>query len=199
MSDDMKLTETDTGTLTAIQRRALAELIKGPYVSHIKSPEIFTTVSESRAILASQLDNLFLNLVVDDTAGVAYTRLWSVDIPEKRSLLRTMSLTFMDTVVLLHLRRELVTTNPNERTVVEESDVFEATQPYQGAAGTDHAAQRKKFTGTWNKMVSNSILLKTPTEGRFEVSPVLRIVFSAEEIAQVTESYEALLEEQETP
>lgn len=153
-------------------------------------------------LLAQQLNNLFLTLIVDDTAGVAYTRVWSEDVEDKRALLRTMPLTFMDTVILLHLRRELITSNPNERTIVDEQEVMEATVPYQPTVGTDRVAQQKKFMGSWNKMKNHSIVIKTPTEGRWEVSPVLRILFSAEEIAAVTRSYEAILkdssEQQET-
>ena len=191
---DNRLYEADTGTLTGLQRRALAELIRGPYVSSIKSPEVFQTVSGSREVLAQQLDNLFLTLVVDDNAGVAYTKTWDIDVPDKRALLRKQSLTFMDTVVILHLRRDLVTTNPNERTIVDENEVFEATQPYQGHEGSDKTNQRKKFIASWNKMKNYSIIVATPTEGRFEVSPVLRIIFSGEEIAAITESFRKLLE-----
>ncbi|PAT03652.1 hypothetical protein CKJ85_06610 [Corynebacterium sp. NML 150383] len=193
---DNKLYDGDTGTLTGPQRRALAELIRGPYVSSIKTPEVFQTVSGSREVLAQQLDNLFLTLIVDDDAGVAYTKAWEVDVPDKRAMLRKTSLTFMDTVIILHLRRELVSTSPTERTIVNEDEVFEATVPYQGKSTTDKSNPRKQFTASWNKMKRNSIVIDTPTEGRFEVSPVLRIVFSGEEIAAITESFRTFLEQQ---
>lgn len=193
---DNKLYDGDTGTLTGPQRRALAELIRGPYVSSIKTPEVFQTVSGSREVLAQQLDNLFLTLIVDDDAGVAYTKAWEVDVPDKRAMLRKTSLTFMDTVVILHLRRELVSTSPTERTIVNEDEVFEATVPYQGKSTTDKSNPRKQFTASWNKMKRNSIVIDTPTEGRYEVSPVLRIIFSGEEIAAITESFRTLLEQQ---
>ena len=45
-------------------------------------------------------------------------------------------------------------------------------------------------------MKRNSIVIDTPTEGRYEVSPVLRIIFSGEEIAAITESFRTLLEQQ---
>ena len=193
---DNTLYDGDTGTLTGPQRRALAELIRGPYVSSIKTPEVFQTVSGSREVLAQQLDNLFLTLIVDDDAGVAYTKAWEVDVPDKRAMLRKTSLTFMDTVIILHLRRELVSTSPTERTIVNEDEVFEATMPYQGKSTTDKSNPRKQFTASWNKMKRNSIVIDTPTEGRYEVSPVLRIIFSGEEIAAITESFRTLLEQQ---
>ena len=143
---DNKLYDGDTGTLTGPQRRALAELIRGPYVSSIKTPEVFQTVSGSREVLAQQLDNLFLTLIVDDDAGVAYTKAWEVDVPDKRAMLRKTSLTFMDTVIILHLRRELVSTSPTERTIVNEDEVFEATMPYQGKSTTDKSNPRKQLS-----------------------------------------------------
>ena len=109
--------------------------------------------------------------------------------------MRKHPLTFMETVVLLHLRHMLVMTSPNERTVVGEEEVFEATLPYQSAAGNDKAAQRKKFQAAWNKMKDRSIVRTTTTEDRFEISPVLRLIFTAEEVAAVSDSFASLLDD----
>lgn len=195
MTTEHQLHDNDTGTLTGPQRRALTDLLRGPFVSYAKSPEIFTTIAHSRTVLAEQLDNLFLQLIVDEQAGIAYAKSWDEEVAEKRALFRTVSLTFMDTVLLLHLRRELIMTNPNDRAIVDEDEVYEATLPYHALAGTDHTAARKKFDAAWNKMKTNSIVNSTPTEGRFEVSPVLRIIFSADEVAAVSASYDTLQEE----
>jgi len=188
-----QLHDGDRGSLLASVRQALALLIKGPFVSATKTPEVFSTISAHRETLAAQLDNLFLSLVIDDAAGVAYAKAWDEEHDDQRALFRKHPLTFMDTVVLLHLRHTLVLTNPTERAVVSEDEVFEATLPYQGAEGTDKAASRKKFTATWNKLRNNSIITSTTSEGRFEVSPVLRVVFSPEDIAAVTAAYQEIL------
>ena len=190
-----QLHETDTGTLTAAQRQAFAALLRGPFISVDKQPEIFRTVSANREVLAQQLDNLFLTLIVDDSAGVAYAKNWDTDIEGSRILMRKHPLTFMETVVLLHLRHMLVMTSPNERAVVGEEEVFEATLPYQSAAGNDKAAQRKKFQAAWNKMKDRSIVRTTTTEDRFEMSPVLRLIFTAEEVAAVSDSFASLLDD----
>lgn len=52
-----QLHETDTGTLTAAQRQAFAALLRGPFISVDKQPEIFRTVSANREVLAQQLDS----------------------------------------------------------------------------------------------------------------------------------------------
>ena len=77
--------------------------------------------------------------------------------------------------------------------MVGEEEVFEATLPYQSAAGNDKAAQRKKFQAAWNKMKDRSIVRTTTTEDRFEISPVLRLIFTAEEVAAVSDSFASLL------
>jgi len=46
-------------------------------------------------------------------------------------------------------------------------------------------------------MVKYGLLAATSTEGRFEVSPVLRLVFGAEEIAAVQAEYRRLAAEVE--
>ncbi|WP_448854438.1 DUF4194 domain-containing protein [Corynebacterium frankenforstense] len=185
----------DHGTLTGPQRRALVQLIAGPFISQSKAPDLFAVVSANRETFAEHLDNLFLDLVVDDTAGVAFTKVWSEErgVDDRRALLRSWNLTFMDSVVLLHLRDAVMRTGLKERTVVSEEEVFEATSPFQGVIGTDKSSPAKKFTATWNKMNNFSIISKTATPGRFEVSPVLRVVFGTEEIAALTKAYERLL------
>ena len=120
---------------------------------------------------------------------MAYAKNWDTDIEGSRILMRKHPLTFMETVVLLHLRHMLVMTSPNERAVVGEEEVFEATLPYQSAAGNDKAAQRKKFQAAWNKMKARSIV-RTTTEDR-----VLRLIFSAEEVAAVSDSFASLLDD----
>ncbi|WP_311354508.1 DUF4194 domain-containing protein [Corynebacterium pyruviciproducens] len=131
MDEQIHLTETDTGTLTLSQRKALVKLIKGPFITTTTPAdrEDFRVIVESRTLLSQQLDNLFLTLVVDETAGVAYTKVWDTEVDGARTLLRAKPLTFVETVIILHLRRQLAKSNPNERTIVEKQEVFEATAP----------------------------------------------------------------------
>ena len=105
MDEQIHLTETDTGTLTLSQRKALVKLIKGPFITTTTPAdrEDFRVIVESRTLLSQQLDNLFLTLVVDETAGVAYTKVWDTEVDGARTLLRAKPLTFVETVIILHL------------------------------------------------------------------------------------------------
>lgn len=197
MDEQIHLTETDTGTLTLSQRKALVKLIKGPFITTTTPAdrEDFRVIVESRTLLSQQLDNLFLTLVVDETAGVAYTKVWDTEVDGARTLLRAKPLTFVETVIILHLRRQLAKSNPNERTIVEKQEVFEATAPYQTAQGTDHTKQEKHFDTAWNSLAKARVVTETSTPGRWEVSHVLRVAFSSDEIKAVTASFTPLLED----
>ncbi|MCI6207293.1 MAG: DUF4194 domain-containing protein [Corynebacterium glucuronolyticum] len=197
MDETTQLTDTDTGTLTLKQRQALVKLIKGPFVtaSDPKDQEIFNVIVESREVLSQQLNNLFLTLVLDETAGIAYTKVWDAEVDGARSLLRARPLTFLDTVVILHLRRQLAKASPNERTIVDKQEVFEATAPYQATQGTDHTKQQTNFNASWKRIAEWKVVAQTLNPDRWEVSQVLRVAFSSEEIKAVTESFEKLLED----
>lgn len=193
----VQLHENDRGTMTAAQRRAFGELLKGPFVAMDRTPEVFKTISAHRELFASALDNLFLTLVVDDVAGVAYAKSWEEEVEEARTLIRKKALTFAESVILLNLRHDLMRESPSERVVVSEDEIFERCLPFFSSLGTDKAAAGKKFTAAWNKLKEVSIVRPTPVDGRFDVSPVLRLVFSAEQVAQLEANYHQLLEESE--
>ncbi|PRQ12439.1 hypothetical protein C1Y63_01210 [Corynebacterium sp. 13CS0277] len=183
------LTPRDTGTLDAAQRRAFGALLRGPYVRADKQPEMFRTIAAHREVLASQLDNLFLTLVVDDASGIAYATAWEEDVEDSRQLYRAQSLTFLQSAILLHLRHQLVVTSPAERTIVDKEHVAEAVADVMTSLGTDKAAREKRFQAAWQKLLDWSLVSTTPTPGRFEVSPVLRLIFSADEVRAITRAY----------
>lgn len=189
------LRDGDSGTLSAMQRQAFAALLQGPYVSAEQTPELFRTISANRELFAQQLDNLFLSLHVDDSAGVAYAKTWDVDVEGKTTLMRRTPLTLLESAILLHLRYALVMTSPSERAVVGAEEVFEAMLPYQEVSGTEESALREKFDAAWSKLEANAIVRAASTAGRFEISPVLRLIFKGEEISALSASYERLIGE----
>ena len=83
----------------------------------------------------------------------------------------------------------------NERAVVEGGDALEHLTLYERAAGTDHAGFGKKVQASIEKMKKNNILQKIRgSENRYEVSPTLKLLFSAEEVQALTGQYQALVE-----
>jgi hypothetical protein len=184
----------DTGTLREPSRRALAALVKGPYVSAERHAELWRALVADTDEIRSRLADLFLDLIVDDALGVAFIRGAQTEAGDAPQVVRTLPMTFIDTVLLLHLRGELVRSGGMGRVIVGKDEVYEQLGVYRSAASTDEAGFTKRINASWTKLEKQNLLIKTSTEGRFEVSPVLRLVFGAEEIAAVGAEYKRLLE-----
>ena len=186
----------DTGTLSFASRRALARLLTGPLVQAHRQPEIWSAVVSDEPALRSRLADVFLDLVLDHDAGIAFTR--QVDTSghvEVPAVLRTETLSHMDTVLLLHLRSELSVAQPGERVIVDRTDIAEQVDVYRRVIDSDRTRYTRKFDASWNRLKSHSLLTETETEGRAEVSPVLRHLFDADVVAGIRDEYRALITE----
>ena len=70
--DDKRLWPEDTGTLPFDARCALLQLVRGPYLHEKRDAPLWRALLNHRAALASRLADLFLELCVDQEAGVAF-------------------------------------------------------------------------------------------------------------------------------
>ncbi|GIG30211.1 DUF4194 domain-containing protein [Cellulomonas marina] len=184
----------DTGTLREASRRALVALVRGPYLSAERQAQLWSALLVDEPAVRSRLADLFLGLVVDHEAGVAFVRNVDDDALAAPTVVRSVGLTFMDTAMLLHLRGLLVRAAGGERVIVGEDEVVEQLAVYRAATSTDAAGFAKRVRASWRKLDDYGLLQRTSSEGRWEVSPVLRLVFGAEQVAAVQGEYRRLLE-----
>ncbi|MCB8912505.1 DUF4194 domain-containing protein [Rhodococcus rhodochrous] len=185
----------DTGELELDTRRALVQLLKGPLITASKHPEVWRTVIRDERVLRSRLADVFLDLVVDEDEQLAFTRPSETGEHRTPAVLRTERLTFMDTVMLLSLRQLLLRAQPGERVIVDFDEVIEQLEMYRAATSTDPAGFRRRVNSSWEKMKKYSLLAPTSTEGRMEVSPVLRQLFDADQVAAVEAEFRRIVAE----
>src|SRR5690606_12698218 len=89
-------------------RRALLELVRGPYLSRARSPQNWSSLLADETVIRSRLNDLFLELVLDRDSEFAFVRnAESTEIQVPRAV-RSESLTFIDTAMLLALRHTLL-------------------------------------------------------------------------------------------
>jgi hypothetical protein len=184
----------DKGRLPLDTRRVLVQLLSGPSVDGRRHSRLWPVLMRDEEIIRSRLADLFLDLVVDADQKVAFTRQADVGELEAPILLRRSPLTFIDSVVLLYLRQKLTQADVrSERAVVDASDIVEHVTPYERAVSTDHAGFNKKVNASIEKMKKNSILQKVRgEEERYEISPTLKLLFSAEQMVALAEQYQEL-------
>lgn len=189
---DARLWPEDTGQLAAASRKVLVQLVKGPYILAERHKEAWRTLLTDTAAIRSRVADLLLELVVDETQGVAFVRNAPIADGTATQVVRTMSLTFLDTAMLLFLRRELLRGAGAHRVFIGRDEVYEHLTSYRAAESTDEAGFLKRINSAWTKMEKHNLLLPTGTGERYEISPILRLIFSPEQIQAVEAEYQRL-------
>ena len=184
----------DTGELELDTRRALVQLLSGPSLDGRRHTKLWPVLLRDEAIIRRRLADLFLELVIDMDLQVAFTRQADTGELEVPALLRHSRLTFVDSVLLLYLRRQLAQAESHgERAVVSKSEILEHLSMYEQKANTDKAGFTKRIQASIEKIKERSILQRIrASDDRFEVSPTLKLLFSAEEIKALTDIYQRM-------
>lgn len=182
----------DMGTLDFNSRRALLQLVRGPMVSADTNKELWQALLNDRILIKSRLADLFLVLVIKEDDGIAFVQNAPAPDTSIPKAVRAQPLTLIDTILVLMLRRELV--GSGGRVFIGREDTYATLAQYRPLAKLDEAAYRKRLDSSWNKLVTNGMLLKTDVAERFEISPVLKLIFSAEDAEAVNAAFDGLLE-----
>lgn len=188
----------DLGQLPLETRRVLIQLLIGPAIDGRRQRKLWTVLIRDEQVVRSRLSDLFLTLVIDPELQVAFTRQADTEGREVPRLLRRAQLTFIDSLLLLYLRERLARAEAHgERAAVSEAEMLEYLAPYERAANTDHAGFIKRAHAAIEKVKTHSILHKIRgSESRYEISPTLKLLFSVEQIQELTVLYQNLGTEQ---
>ncbi len=181
----------DSGELSLDARRVLVQLLAGPSLDGQRHSKLWPILIRDEMEIRSRLSELFLQLVIDRDLQVAFTRQADTGDLEVPRLLRRANLTFLDSILLLHLRQRLTQAEAHgDRAVVSADEIVEFLGVYEQAGNTDRALFEKRIHASIEKIKKHSILRKIrSSEDRFEISPTLKLLFSAEEIQALTRIY----------
>ena len=190
-ASDQALYPGDSGALTLDARRVLVLLLAGPSLDGQRHSRLWPILIRDEAAIRSRLSELFLQLVIDRDLQVAFTRQADTGDLEVPRLLRRANLTLLDSVLLLHLRQRLTQAEAHgDRAVVSTDEIVELLSVYEQSGNTDRALFEKRIHASIEKIKKHSILRKIrSSEDRFEISPTLKLLFSAEEIQALTRLY----------
>ncbi len=181
----------DSGELSLDARRVLVQLLAGPSLDGQRHSKLWPILIRDEAAIRSRLSELFLQLVIDRDLQVAFTRQADTGDLEVPLLLRRANLTFLDSILLLHLRQRLTQAEAHgDRSVISTDEIVEFLSVYEQAGNTDRALFEKRIHASIEKIKKHSILRKIrSSDDRFEISPTLKLLFSAEEIGALTRIY----------
>lgn len=178
------LTAADRGRLPELTRRVLVSLLQGPYVARELHPNLWPVLVTNEDLIRERLGDLFLQLVSDQEAGVAFVRpMTDADVDLPRTI-RSMPLTFVDTVLVLFLRERLLQ-GSGARVFVGRDEIDDHCAAFRAADDTNLALFGKRVNASVSKLKDASILRSTSEGDRYEVSPVLGLVFDADNVHAV--------------
>lgn len=191
-----QLDRTDHGRLPEMTRRVLVQLLRGPYVRQENHPKLWAALVCDEEPVRIALSNLFLELVIDAEQNLAFVRNVEYAAIDTPRVIRSTPLTLLDTALVLHLRQLLLRgTDATGRVFIGREDIDDALSPFRPATNTDPATFAKRINSAVDKMKRSSVLLTTSESERFEISPILAIVFDANEVTAVTREVQALRQE----
>jgi len=187
----------DIGELPLDTRRALVQLLSGPSIDGHRHSKLWSVLVRDEGVIRKRLADLFLELVIDRDLQVAFTRQFDTGDLEDAKLLRRSQLTFIDSVLLLYLRQQLAqAASHGERAVVSKEEIVENLKIYEKTGSTDKAGFDKRIHASIEKLKKNNIIQKIrSSDDRFEVSPTLKLLFSAEEIQALSKLYQRIAED----
>jgi hypothetical protein len=190
----VKLFAGDSGELEQETRRVLVQLLAGPSLDGRRHPKLWPVLVRDEALIRRRLSELFLDLVMDADLQVAFTRQADAGDLETPVLLRRAQLTFLDSIMLLHLRQRLTQADAQgERAVISVDEILEHMSVYERSTNTDRAGFNKRIQASIEKIKTHSILQKIrSSEDRYEISPTLKLLFSAEAIQALTRTYQRM-------
>jgi len=170
------------------------QLLAGPSLEARRHPKLWPIIVRDEVVIRRRLAELFLQLVMDVDQKIAFTRQADVGDVDSPTLLRRSPLTFLDSILLLYLRQCLTQADARgERAVVSADDILEQLSIYQAATSTDRAGFAKRVHASIEKMKKSNMLQKIrASEDRFEVSPTLKLLFSAEEIQALSRLFDRM-------
>ena len=175
----------DEGELPEDVRRVLVSLIKESHLSQRRRKDQWSTLLAHESAIRSRLHDFFLELVVDREHEIAFVQ--QTDYDQAPQVVRTQSLTFMDTLVLLVVRQTLLAEEGRGRPFIGLDEVIDQLSVYR--AGRDETDFRTRVRASWRKHVTWGLLSETEP-GRAEISPIVRFLVDSDRIAAIQAAYE---------
>jgi len=194
MTNENQLWPGDQGEFDLMTRKAFLQLVRGPLLTEENNSNEWQALLDNIDLIKSRLANLFLDLVINYETGLAFVKNASSEDVSLPKAVRTLPLTLADTIMLLHLRRELLA-DSNNRVIIGREELLTQLANYRPVARLDEAAFRKRLASAWSKFVKSGILQPLDSEERCEISPVLSLLFGADEVRALSAEYEQLITE----
>jgi hypothetical protein len=181
----MALFEGDIGTLFQEQRDCLHALLRHRFISADQHPGQWEVLLANQDVMKSRLNDLFLDLHVDRDLRVAFKRAATPEGGDQLpSLLRNVSHTKEETIVMISLRRRFFTQRQEGdfAVFVERATLLEEVADHRPETATHRAMDHKRANNAIDGLATAAVLLRTDDPDRFQISPIIEVLLPIEKL-----------------
>lgn len=191
----------EQGRFSPELRRALVELMRSGVVLASAKPQVFELLCRYQPQIEAHLAEMYLRLLIDQAAGVALLlqQQDEDDFEQEEAgsaLISRRTLTLYDTLLLLVLRKHYQErqTAGEQQVIIDIDRIESQLTPFLPLTNSSRG-DRRKLSGAMTKMKDKKLL--SPVRGeddRWEITPVIRYVVSAEFLERMLGEYVALVD-----
>lgn len=199
VEDDPGLWDGDKGTLDRGQRDAVVALMKKAFISSDDRAE-WVTLTRTPGPIAATLNNVYLKLVIDDRAEVAYTvPARTADEPFK-TLVRDAPNSREETLLLILLREQYrsSTAGGQTSTFVDSIAMYEYVERFRPASATDRVGDERRVKNAIVALVSTGLLVKTREEDRYRVHRAIEALLPLNRLNQLLAAFRKTSDDPDT-
>lgn len=193
LADEPRLWDDDTGNMDAKPRNALVALLKKAFISSDDHAE-WKALQQHRGAIATNLSNLYFNLVIDERAEVAYASPARTADNPFRTLVRDAPNSREETLLLLFLRERFrASTASGEAHVFTDGvAMYDYVQRFRPDSATDQVGDEKRVANAIAGLVKDGLLVKTDDEGRYRVHRAIEALLPVTRLNQLLEAFQRL-------
>jgi hypothetical protein len=191
--DSFALWEGDQGTLDGRQRDTLVALLKKAFISSDDRAE-WRTLNRNPGPIATSLNNLYFNLVVDERTEVAYASpARTADNPFK-TLVRDAPNSREETLLLIYLRERFRSATAAGEPYVYADTVamYEYVQRFRPDSATDQVSDERRVSNAIAGLVTAGLLVRTSDDARYRVHRAIEALLPLTKLSQLLEAFRRL-------
>jgi hypothetical protein len=180
----ISLWDGDEGTLEGMQRDALVVLLKHAYISSDTYPREWKTLVDSIGPIRSQLNNLYLDLVIDEAREIAYKRSVRSEDRTFRTLLYGTSYNREETLLLVFLREQFRAEGAAGAThvFVDADAIQEYVAQFRPAHDTDELGGRRKVENAIKALKKAKLITASGSDDRYQVSRAIETLLPIQKL-----------------
>lgn len=181
----LSMFESDASILFPDQRRCLHALLKHRYLSAERHPDHWQVLLANDDVIRGRLNELFFELFIDRDHQIAFKRQAVSETGDPLpSLLRDVSHTKEETIMMVYLRQRLFSQRQEGEDVVfvDRQTLLDEVADQRPEHTTHRAMDQKRALKAVDGLATAGLLLKTADPDRFRISPIIEILMPVEKL-----------------